>query len=67
MITDLLTWIQAFSVYAAGLAVASSTTKEQVVGLKAHMFLMVQISRDLGGIYWLQYDIDFREWAATKK
>ena len=28
---------------------------------------MVQISRDLGGTHWLQYDIDFREWAATKK
>ena len=64
---DLPTCIQAFSIYAAGLAAACSTTKEQMVGLMAHMFLMVQISRDLGGTHWLQYDIDFREWAATKK
>ena len=66
-ITDLPTWIQAFSIYAAGLAAASSTTKEQVMGLMAHMFLMVQLSGDLGGNHWLQYDKDFREWAAAKK
>ena len=65
-IVDLPTWIQAFSIYAAGLAAASSTTKEQVMGLMAHMFLMVQLSRDLGGNHWLQYDKDFREWAAAK-
>ena len=65
-ISDLPTWIQAFSIYAAGLAAASSTTKEQVMGLMAHMFLMVQLSRDLGGNHWLQYDKDFREWAAAK-
>ena len=66
-ISDLPTWIQAFSIYAAGLAAASSTTKEQVMSLMAHMFLMVQLSRDLGGNHWLQYDKDFREWAAAKK
>ena len=65
-ISDLPTWIQAFSIYAAGLAAASSTTKEHVMGLMAHMFLMVQLSRDLGGNHWLQYDKDFREWAAAK-
>ena len=56
---DLYTWIQAFSICAAGLAAASLSTKEQVVGLMAHMFLMLQLSRDLGGTHWLQYDIDF--------
>ena len=40
--------------------------KEQVMGLMAHMFLMVQLSRDLGGNHCLQYDKDFREWAAAK-
>ena len=65
-ILDLPTWVQAFSIYAAGLAAASSTTKEQVMGLMAHMFLMVQLSRDLGGSHWLQYDKDYREWAAAK-
>ena len=56
-ITDLPTWIQAFSIYVAGLAAASSTSKEQVMGFMAHMFLMVQLSRDLGDNHWLQYDI----------
>ena len=58
--------MQAFSIYAVGLAEASSTTKEQVVGLMAHMFLMVQLSRDLGGSHWLQYDKVLQEWAAAK-
>ena len=65
-IVDFPTWTQAFSIYAAGLAAANSTTKEQVMGLMAHMFLMVQLSPDLGGNHWLQYDKDFREWAAAK-
>ena len=56
---DLYTWIQAFSTCAAGLAAASLSTKEQVVGLMAHTFLMLQLSRDLGGTHWLQYVIDF--------
>ena len=42
--------------YAAGLAVASSTTEEHVSGVMAHMFLMVQLSRDLGDSHWLYYD-----------
>ena len=62
-IVDLLTWVQ---IYAAGLAAADSTTKERVMGLMAHMFLVVQLSQDLGGNHWLQYDKDFREWAAAK-
>ena len=58
--------MQAFSIYAAGLSAASSTTKEQVIGLMAYMFLMVQLSRDLGGSHWLQYDKVLRDWAAAK-
>ena len=65
-IVDFPTWAQAFSIYAAGLAAVNSTTKEQVMGLMAHMFLMVQLSWDLGVNHWLQYDKDFREWAAAK-
>ena len=58
--------MQAFSIYAASLAAVRLTTKEKVMGLMAHMFLMVPLSRDLGGSHWLQYDKDFREWAAAK-
>ena len=65
-IVDFPTWAQAFSIYAAGLAAVNSTTKEQVMGLMAHMFLMVQLSWDLGVNHWLQYDKGFREWAAAK-
>ena len=36
------------------------------MGLMAHMFLMAKLSRDLGDNHWLQYDKDFREWAAAK-
>ena len=32
----------------------------------AHMYLMIQIARDLGGSVWLQYDREFRIWAAAK-
>ena len=46
-IHDLPTWVQAFSIYAAGLAAISSTTSEQVLGLMAHTHLMIQLSRDL--------------------
>ena len=32
----------------------------------AHMYLMIQLARDLGGSVWLQCDHEFRIWAAAK-
>ena len=65
-ISDLPTWLQAFSIYAAALASADPTSKEEIAGLFAHSHLIVQLSKDLRGLQWLQYDKDFRIWAAAK-
>ena len=65
-ITDITTWVQAFSIYAAILADSESSTSEQFKGLMAHMCLMIQLAKDLGGMVWLQYDREFRIWAAAK-
>ena len=43
-----------------------TTTKEEAVGLEAHAYLIIQLSRDLSGSQWLKYDQRFREWAAAK-
>ena len=39
---------------------------EQFKGLMAHMCLMIQLAKDLGRMVWLQYDREFRIWAAAK-
>ena len=33
----------------------------------AHMCLMIQLTRDLGGSVWLQYYHEFRVWASAKR
>ena len=63
---DIHSWSQAFSLYAAVLMSADSTTKAESAGLMAHMFSVLQIAKDLGGSQWLNYDRTFREWAAAK-
>ena len=65
-IGDIYAWTQAFAVYMAALASASTTTMEEVVGLIAHLHLVTQLSKDLSGGRWLHYDHDFWEWAAAK-
>lgn len=64
-ITDIASWIQAFSVYVAALATAESTSKEELAGLMAHVHVILQVYRDLGGLKWYNYDQQFREWAAA--
>lgn len=64
-ITDMESWLQAFSVLAAALTVVPSTSKEESTGLLAHMYLVTQIARDLHGLQWCKYDREFREWAAA--
>ena len=64
-ITDILSWIQAFSRFMAVLLSDNNTTKEEATGLAAHLHLVLQLSNDLG-TQWLKYDKDFREWAAAK-
>lgn len=64
-ISDIESWLQAFSMYAAALAAEPSTTKEESTGLFAHMYLITQIAKDLGGLTWYKYDREFRERAAA--
>ena len=64
-ITDIITWIQAYSRYIAVLMSCEATTKEEATGLVAHLHLIIQLLHDLGS-QWQEYDKDFREWAAAK-
>ena len=63
-IMDVATWMQAFSVYVAALATAEST-KEELAGMMAHVHVILQVHRDLGGMKWYLYDQQYREWAAA--
>ena len=65
-ISNIWSWLQAYSRYMAVMLSAETTSKEEAAGLAAHMHLILQLSRDLGGIQWLRYDQEFREWAAAK-
>ena len=65
-ISDIMTWLQAFSILTAILVSSENTTREEAAGLAAHSYLIIQLSRDLSGSQWLKYDQQFREWAAAK-
>ena len=32
----------------------------------AHMYLMIQLAKDMGGSVWQQYDHEFHVWAAAR-
>ena len=66
-ISDIHSWVQAFTIYAATLSAANSTTKEQTIGLFAHMSTILQLARDLRGNQWIQYDKVYKEWAAARE
>ena len=65
-ISNIWFWLQAYSCYMAVMLSADTTSREEAAGLAAHMHLILQLSRDLGGTQWLRYDQEFREWAAAK-
>jgi len=65
-IPDIFSWLQAFSVFMAILLSSEDTTKEEAAGLAAHGYLILQMSKDLQGSQWSQYDQNFHEWAAAK-
>jgi len=48
IISDILTWVQAFSIFMAILVSADSTSKDEAAGLVAHTHLIIQLSKDLG-------------------
>ena len=66
-ISDSASWAQAFAVYVAAMASSESVTKEELTGMLAHQHVILQIQKDLGGTKWLQYDQQYREWAAATK
>ena len=66
VISDILSWLQAFSIYTAILVSSETTTKEEAAGLAAHAYLILQLSKDLKGPQWLKYDQSYHEWAAAK-
>ena len=65
-ISDITTWLQAYTRLMAALVSAESTKKEESVGLVAHLHLILQLHKDLAGSQWLRYDQDYREWAAAR-
>ena len=65
-INNIFTWLQVFAKFMAVMLSSSMTSKEEAAGLAAHMYLILQLSKDLGGLQWLKYDQEFREWAAAK-
>ena len=65
-IINIWSWLQAYSRFMTVMLSVEATSKEEAAGLAAHMHLIQQLSRDLGGTQWLRYDQEFREWAAAK-
>ena len=59
-------WLTAYARFMAVIHTAESTSKEEATGLAAHQCVILQLHNDLGGIQWMNYDTEFREWAATK-
>ena len=59
-------WLQAFSVFSTVLLSSDDTTKDEAAGLAAHSYIIIQMSKDLQGSQWYQYDWNFHEWAAAK-
>ena len=66
VIADIFTWLQAYNIFTAILLSAEDTTKEEAADLVVHSYLILQMSKDLQGLQWLQYNQTFREWAAEK-
>ena len=64
-IGDIATWSQAYAILVPVLVSAEATTKEEAAGLLAHMQMVIQLYKDLGSLKWLQYDQQYREWAAA--
>ena len=65
-ISDITTWLQAYTRFMAALVSAESTKKEESVGLVAHLHLILQLHKDLAGSQWLRYDQEYREWASAR-
>jgi len=49
LISDILTWVQTFSIFIAILISSDSTSKDEAASLAAHVHLIINLSKDLGG------------------
>ena len=65
-VSDIFTWMQAYSILMAALTSDKTTTKDESVGLVAHQYIILQMAKELGPTQALKYDQEFREWAAAK-
>ena len=52
-ISDITTWLQAYTRLMAALTSAETTKKEESVELVAHLYLILQLHKDLSGLQWL--------------
>lgn len=66
VISNIMTWLTAFSRFMAVVLSTEATLKEEAAGLAAHQHVILQLYNDLGGNRWLKYDTEYREWAAAK-
>ena len=57
-ISDIVSWMEAFSEYLAVLVSIEATSKEEAAGLMAYMHQVVRLSR-ARGFKWLKYDTEF--------
>jgi len=57
-ISDIFSWMKAFSRYIAAPTSCEATTFVQSTDLVAHLHLILQLSKELGP-QWLKYDTDF--------
>ena len=63
---SIISWLRAYNIFSAVLLSSEETSKEEAAGLAAYAHLILQLSEDLQGNQWSQYDINYREWAAAK-
>ena len=64
-ISDILSWMEAFSKYLAVLVSTKATSREEAAGLVAHMYQGVRLSL-ARGFKWLKYDTEFQELTSEK-
>lgn len=64
LIPDISTWVQVFSTY---MLVLASHSPAHALELISYQLLIVQHSKKFQYPSWLQYDTEFRQWAAANK
>ena len=65
-VSDIFTWIQAYSILMVALTSDKITNKDESVGLVAHQHIILQMAKELSPMQALKYDQEFHEWAAAK-